>query len=75
MKMKSGIIVSVVMVLFLLVELTVSLSSRTEWSALLELRSSMGIRGKEWPKKLIHVGTGPVLSAGTIKLLVSKWLG
>lgn len=50
MKMRSGILVSV-MVLFLLVELTVSLSSRTEWLALLELRSSMGIRGKEWPKK------------------------
>lgn len=54
MKMKRGITVSVVMVmLFLLVDLTMSLSlsSRTEWFALLELRSSMGIRGKEWPKK------------------------
>lgn len=51
---KQGLAVSVVMVvLFLLVELTVSLSlsSRTEWFALLELRSSMGIRGKDWPKK------------------------
>ncbi|CAL5205906.1 unnamed protein product [Lathyrus oleraceus] len=52
MKMKSGITVSVVMVvLFLLVELTVSLSLRTERLALLELRSSLGIRGKNWPIK------------------------
>ncbi|CAI8606441.1 unnamed protein product [Vicia faba] len=51
MKMKSGITVSVVMLMFLLVELTMSLSSRTEKFALLELRSSLGIRAKNWPIK------------------------
>ncbi|CAK8569628.1 unnamed protein product [Lathyrus sativus] len=51
MKMKSGITVSVVMVMFLLVELAMSLSSRAERLALLELRSSLGIRGKNWPIK------------------------
>lgn len=57
MKMKSGITVSVVMmVLFLLVELTMSLSSRDEWLALLELRSSLGIRGKDWHKKVEPCG-------------------
>ncbi|CAJ2675590.1 unnamed protein product [Trifolium pratense] len=57
MKMKSGITVSVVMmVLFLLVELTMSLSLRVEWSALLELRSSLGIRGKIWHKKVDPCG-------------------
>ncbi|WJX09317.1 hypothetical protein P8452_00164 [Trifolium repens] len=54
--MKSGITVSVVMMLFLLVELTMSLSSRNEWSALLELRSSLGIRGKDWHKKVEPCG-------------------
>ncbi|XP_045791695.1 probable LRR receptor-like serine/threonine-protein kinase At2g16250 [Trifolium pratense] len=57
MKMKSGITVCVVMmVLFLLVELTMSLSLRAEWSALLELRSSLGIRGKIWHKKVDPCG-------------------
>lgn len=49
--MKSGITVTFVVVLFLLVELTLSLSSRTERLALLELRSSLGIRAKNWPIK------------------------
>ncbi|XP_057423027.1 probable LRR receptor-like serine/threonine-protein kinase At2g16250 [Lotus japonicus] len=57
MGVKRGVAVSSVMVLFLLIELTsttslsLSLSSRTEWFSLLELRSSLGIRGKDWPIK------------------------
>ncbi|KAI4336882.1 hypothetical protein L6164_015359 [Bauhinia variegata] len=35
------------------------LSSRIEWLALLELRSSLGIRGKEWPIKAPPCSTWP----------------
>ncbi|WVY90822.1 hypothetical protein V8G54_036336 [Vigna mungo] len=47
------IAVSVVSMLLLMVGLTrgMRLSSTTEWYALRELRSSLGIRAKYWPKK------------------------
>ncbi|KAG4382392.1 hypothetical protein JHK82_039063 [Glycine max] len=48
-----GIAVSVVTVLLLMIGLTMgmSLSSRTEWFALRELRQSLEIRAKYWPIK------------------------
>ncbi|TKY57716.1 LRR receptor serine/threonine-protein kinase [Spatholobus suberectus] len=48
-----GIVVSVVTMLLLMVGLTMGmgLSSRTEWLALRELRSSLGIKAKYWPIK------------------------
>ncbi|XP_027332518.1 probable LRR receptor-like serine/threonine-protein kinase At2g16250 [Abrus precatorius] len=50
MGMQRGVAVSVVTML-LMVGLTMGLSSRIEWSALRELRSSLGIRAKDWPIK------------------------
>ncbi|KAE9600096.1 putative protein kinase RLK-Pelle-LRR-XIV family [Lupinus albus] len=38
-------------IILLFVQLGFCLNSRTEWLSLLELRSSLGIRGKDWPIK------------------------
>ncbi|CAL0322397.1 unnamed protein product [Lupinus luteus] len=38
-------------IVLLFVQLGFCLNSRTEWLSLLELRSSLGIRGKDWPIK------------------------
>ncbi|XP_061358057.1 probable LRR receptor-like serine/threonine-protein kinase At2g16250 [Gastrolobium bilobum] len=50
MGLQRGLALSAVIML-LLVQLTMGLSSETEWVALFKLRSSLGIRGKEWPLK------------------------
>ncbi|CAL0332666.1 unnamed protein product [Lupinus luteus] len=40
-----------VVIMLLFVQLGFCLNSRTEWLSLLEIRSSLGIRGKDWPIK------------------------
>ncbi|XP_019443204.1 PREDICTED: probable LRR receptor-like serine/threonine-protein kinase At2g16250 isoform X2 [Lupinus angustifolius] len=40
-----------VVIMLLFVQLGFCLNSRTEWLSFLELRSSLGIRGKDWPLK------------------------
>ncbi|KAE9586164.1 hypothetical protein Lal_00010050 [Lupinus albus] len=50
MVLQRRLTVSVVIVL-LFAQLGFCLNSRTEWLSLLELRSSLGIRGKDWPIK------------------------
>ncbi|KAL4392884.1 probable LRR receptor-like serine/threonine-protein kinase At2g16250 [Arachis hypogaea] len=72
----SATVVFTVMSLFFFVEFssalsssTEKLSSRTEWLSLLQLRSSLGIRAKNWPRKTepcrnwtgIHCKTGSVI--------------
>ncbi|XP_047176604.1 probable LRR receptor-like serine/threonine-protein kinase At2g16250 isoform X2 [Vigna umbellata] len=77
------IAVSVVSMLLLMVGLTMGmrLSSTTEWNALRELRSSLGIRAKYWPIKAepcgnwtgVHCRNGRVVGINVSGLRRTRW--